>query len=474
MRTREEMAANGSVPLGQSNAAAGDGHVSCANHHAAAIPTELSAIQCVSQDQVTRADSGGAPPAPIRRKAVRRVKIKLSPTSGVPGADVSVGHRATDNQSPTANSGSGQLTRESQDSSAAPDQSAGHHIGVPLLPCASVGVDQVVPDIHQVPVHPLTFRPGTFTPAMIAAMDGVTMAAIQSLHREHRAIQRAVGDMDRRIKAEARWFAVRRYRAEGIPLPAGKFPDVTKADEQMVVATRVRFFTIRASIEAERKACQKELLALVKPLPIMAWAKDVKGLGIASVAAIIGEAGDLANYANPGKLWKRMGLAVIDGKSQGKRTNAEEAARHGYSPQRRSEMHVVGDCMVRAGGPYADLYRARKAVEMERDGITKMHAHKRALRYIEKRLLREMWQVWRGATFAVAPNPPLPSAEELAGQVLNDTRDTVAGQDGDLKHRDFQLPHVSVQPSRAKRVRRARSGTKPNGGMPGAEMAAAE
>lgn len=282
-------------------------------------------------------------------------------------------------------------------------------------------------------------RGGFITPPKIE--DGV-IAAIQSLHREHRALQRARGDMDRRIKADERWFAVRRLRAAGEPLPPGKFPETTKADAAMVIATRQRFFTIRDVIETERKACQKELLKLVKPLPVMAWVGTVKGLGLPSVAAIIGEAGDLAAYSNPGKLWKRMGLAVIDGKGQGKRNNAEEALRHGYSPARRSEMHVVGDCLVRAGGPYADLYRERKAYEAERDGITKMHAHKRALRYIEKRLLRQMWQAWRGAIVEMETEGLLPSVilnlrkftqeeiDAMAGHNGNDSHPQVASQDG--------------------------------------------
>lgn len=353
---------------------------------------------------------------------------------------------------------------------------------------ASVGMDQSVIGAHSSSVHPQTISRGdedsrrrereTYQRkrARLGLTGDITkpvelppvIAAIQSLHREHRAIQRQVGDMDRRIKAEARWFAVRRYRAEGIPLPPGKFPDVTKADEQMVVATRARFFLIRAHTEEIRKACQKELIAQVKPLPIMAWATGVKGLGIASVAAIIGEAGDIGGYANPGKLWKRMGLAVIDGKAQGKRSNAEEALRHGYSPQRRSEMHVVGDCLVRAGGPYADLYRARKAVEMEREGVTKMWAHKRALRYIEKRLLRELWQVWRGAAADVEPTANLPPADSLAGHIENDIQNALASQDGDQAPPATHLERVSVQPSRSKRVRRASTEAKPEGTLSGA------
>jgi len=424
---------------------------------------ELAASPLVSSDLGTVAASGDgqhgfdipmadAIPAPIRRKAVRQAGRFVKSKIGLPDASVSVGHTSGDTHGEPANSGSGHMAVDDHSKRAAPDQFAGQLDDGALSPLAGVGMDLAVDDIPISRVHPQT------------------IAAIQSLHREHRAIQRQMGDMERRIKAEARWFAVRRYRAEGIPLPTGKFPDVVKTDEQMVITTRARFFAIRDYTEQQRKECQKELLKLVKPLPIMAWAGAVKGLGLPSVAAIIGEAGDLGNYSNPGKLWKRMGLAVIDGKSQGKRTNAEEALRHGYSPVRRSEMHVIGDCLVRAGGPYADLYRARKATEMEREGITKMHAHKRALRYIEKRLLREMWQAWRGTKHGVDSNQHVSPADSLAGPIGSENQLGIASRDGDQRACDTQIRTVPVQPSRVKRVRRTKSLMKPEDALSGANM----
>jgi hypothetical protein len=428
MRDRDELAANRCVEIPVPPAVNGDGQFKVDNQMNHAIPK------------------------PIRRKAVRQAKGKPKSTVSLPDANVSVGHTSGETHVEPANSGSGHMGVDYHSRRAAPDQFAGQRSLGNRSTSASVGMDLAVDDIPISRVHPQI------------------IAAIQSLHREHRAIQRQMGDMERRIKAEARWFAVRRYRAEGIPLPAGKFPDVTKADEQMVIATRARFFAIRDYTEQQRKECQKELLKLVKPLPIMAWAGAVKGLGLPSVAAIIGEAGDLANYSNPGKLWKRMGLAVIDGKSQGKRTNAEEALRHGYSPARRSEMHVIGDCLVRAGGPYADLYRARKAVEMEREGITKMHAHKRALRYIEKRLLREMWSAWRGASAVLHPLMEVPPADELAGPIVCEDQMGIASRGGDQSRAEIHTASVSVQLSRVKRVRRTQPLKKPSDELSGANM----
>ena len=100
------------------------------------------------------------------------------------------------------------------------------------------------------------------------AADPALIHIIRSLHREHRGIQRSVGDWTRRIKAEERWFAVARMRAAGEPLPDGKFPKVTDADEAAVIATRARYFAARDFTETQRKACQKELLKAAKQLPV--------------------------------------------------------------------------------------------------------------------------------------------------------------------------------------------------------------
>lgn len=245
---------------------------------------------------------------------------------------------------------------------------------------------------------------GTANPALIHL--------IRSLHREHRGIQRAVGDWSRRIKAEERWFAVVRIRATGEELPDSKFPKTTPADEAAVIATRARYCAARDFTEQQRKACQKELLKAAKQLPAAAWVQSVRGFGMPSFAAVVGEAGDLGSYDSVAKLWKRMGLAVIDGKAQRRVSDAAEAARHGYNPRRRSEMHVVGECILKAGGPYREVYDQRKAYEAERDpAMSKIHAHRRAMRYVEKRLLRDLWRAWRQATVAADATRPMPAAD---------------------------------------------------------------
>ena len=149
----------------------------------------------------------------------------------------------------------------------------------------------------------------------------------------------------------------------------------------------------REVIERSRKEVEKRLVVLAKALGVSAWIMEQRGVGLLSLAAIVGEAGNLSDYANPAKLWKRMGLAVINGERQ-RKVAGDAALDHGYSPRRRSIMWTIGDCIVKAGGPWRDLYDARKALELTRVA-TKGHAHNRAKRYVEKRLLRDLWRAWR-------------------------------------------------------------------------------
>lgn len=150
----------------------------------------------------------------------------------------------------------------------------------------------------------------------------------------------------------------------------------------------------RAGIEKHRKLVEKRLVQLAISLPVAPWVEGVRGVGMLSLAGIVGEAGDLADYSNPAKVWKRMGLAVMPDGTRQRRVAGVEGIEHGYSPSRRSMVWTIGTCILKAGGPYKAVYDARKLYETERVE-TKAHAHNRAQRYTEKRLLRDLWSEWR-------------------------------------------------------------------------------
>lgn len=155
-----------------------------------------------------------------------------------------------------------------------------------------------------------------------------------------------------------------------------------------------------AVLDGSSTALEKQLAKIVRGHPVHAWAKDVKGLGDLSLAGLIGEAcGNPGDYKSASALWKRFGLAVIEGERQRRVAGAEAALIHGYAPQRRAFAYVVSCNLMKSQGsegPYRKVYDERKAYELARE-VPKAHAHNRALRYMVKRLLRDLWAADRRA-----------------------------------------------------------------------------
>ena len=142
----------------------------------------------------------------------------------------------------------------------------------------------------------------------------------------------------------------------------------------------------------ERLAIEKQMIEIAKESPLAPFVERTRGFGYLGLALILAEAGDLRNYDNPAKLWKRFGLAVFDGKAQ-RRVTGEAAIEQGFSPKRRAVMFVIGDALVKQGAEYRQVYLDRKAYEVERNPeIKPIAAHRRAQRFMEKRLLRELWK----------------------------------------------------------------------------------
>ena len=178
----------------------------------------------------------------------------------------------------------------------------------------------------------------------------------------------------------------------------------------------------------------KSLSRNAKTLPIQSLVESISGVGFAGVAAIIGEAGaDLSEFPSHQHLWKRLGLAVVGGRSQGNAgpsAKSEDYIEHGYNPQRRSIVRsCIGTPLMLRGEknsyrPQYDEYKARIIFENEsgafsgraaeecarakRAGsapnkhnlegrLTPAHINARALRYMEKCFIRDLWCAWHDA-----------------------------------------------------------------------------
>jgi hypothetical protein len=210
----------------------------------------------------------------------------------------------------------------------------------------------------------------------------------QAWHRAEKGLTLQAKALCRRLAAGDKKEAEAVYRAA---MGKGEHPLAEVALSAIFPLTEGR-----DAIAKQRLAVEKRLAKLAKGLPVAPWVESVRGVGLASLAALVGEAGDLSNYATVAKLWKRLGLAVMSDGTRQRKIGGEAALEHGYSPARRSVVWNIGACIVKAGGPLKEVYDARKAYEAERVE-TKAHAHNRAQRYLEKRFVRDLWVHWRKA-----------------------------------------------------------------------------
>jgi hypothetical protein len=169
-----------------------------------------------------------------------------------------------------------------------------------------------------------------------------------------------------------------------------------KSDDIALLAIITPYRNAMASLDQAAKNIEKILAK--QAIETSIWndfGKNVRGLGPLSMAGFIGEAGrDISEYRSVSALWKRFGLAVIGDERQRRVSDAELAVIHGYDPQRRSYAYVLAANLMRSqgtDGPYRKIYDQRKEFEGAKEGITKAHAHNRALRYMTKELLKHAW-----------------------------------------------------------------------------------
>lgn len=194
------------------------------------------------------------------------------------------------------------------------------------------------------------------------------------------------------------------------------------------------------ALNEELKKLKKEMEALAIQLPVAGWVKhpDRRGFGLLGLAIVVGEAGDLANYANPAKLWRRMQCAPFSPEGTGKTLmgstwrkyakregslTKEQWKDMGYSPRRRSVSYLIGKALMmlnRTGitgdldevdggslendganvrssvpGPYRKRYEEAKAkahvVHPDwPDGRCDSHG----MLLATKKLLKDLWRVW--------------------------------------------------------------------------------
>lgn len=225
-----------------------------------------------------------------------------------------------------------------------------------------------------------------------------------------------------------------------------KFVEASALIKQVVageVASDVHVIvtTTMVAIDAfnrEKDSLEKAMRALAKQLPIAKWVEedDQRGFGILFLAIVIGETGDLHNYENPAKVWRRLGCAPYTkngetlmgatwrgrGKSKGNKLHAADWEEFGYSPRRRSISYLIGEGIVKqnGNGPYRARYNYTKTKAGEdhpewlqcpkcegtgRKGKAKcsnckgsgevwMRCHRHGMLLATKLLLKNLWLEW--------------------------------------------------------------------------------
>jgi len=228
-----------------------------------------------------------------------------------------------------------------------------------------------------------------------------TFNDLESLCEEIKANHRMREDLLRaEMRINQQCLSICTRLCEGSPEEGEKlFKAVKKGEEHpeklYAMGALIDLLPHADGLAKSQKKYLKRMEKLAKQLPVWEWCEGVRGFGPLNLAKIVAEAGMLHNYPGPAKLWRRMGLAVINGKSQ-RRVTGDAALEQGYSPHRRSLMFNVGGPLIKQGEEYREIYLERKEVEREKlpEG-SKMHIHLRAQRYMEKRLLRDLWREWK-------------------------------------------------------------------------------
>lgn len=171
---------------------------------------------------------------------------------------------------------------------------------------------------------------------------------------------------------------------------------------------------------------EKRLEPLAEQLPVWAgWARDVPGLGAISVLGVVAECPEMhlmidhhpkRGWLGPSKVWKRFGLAVINGRRQHKTRDKDEAEEQGLCPRRKALAYVISGTLVQYGSPYRAVYlreRAKKDAKLKVGGFGEDpsylaafdessgewkpgHAHAHALGCAVKQCLVDFWRVWHG------------------------------------------------------------------------------
>lgn len=227
--------------------------------------------------------------------------------------------------------------------------------------------------------------------------------AMTRLSLQAQAILRRHFDDDK--KKAAKFFAIVKADFKKGKAPVNTEDAKTEADQAYSLTHA--YLLSMVPLEEQRKKYEVLLAERAKELPIAHMVDEIKGFSYLGLGKVVGELGDMSAYQKGiAGVWKRAGLAVIDGERQRKCTNAEKAKLHGYDPQRRSVFWNIMDSMFRHQGTaekgnatrYRLYYEQQKEKELDKaltdDSIKPYIAERRARRHTTKLLIKDLYVEW--------------------------------------------------------------------------------
>jgi len=281
--------------------------------------------------------------------------------------------------------------------------------------------------------QPINYAPHEEFPTYDPTPNQDIIDKIVSLHRLRQGMIKAQTKLKLQAMAAIR-FAVREdgdYDSDESKAKARKKADAlyraVEADPDHELHGNVMPYLLALQpLDAQRALYEKQMVKSARLLPVYGWTQSVKGFGDVSFATIVGECGDIGTYKSVAAVWKRLGLAVFNGKRQGNPGDGATAADwivHGYNKQRRSVSWNMRNNLIGGMGKFRPafgddvwanpeltylqrVFVDRARYESEKLGLPvtesekgkesyKKHPTNRAMRYTEKRMLRELYKAWR-------------------------------------------------------------------------------
>jgi hypothetical protein len=176
-------------------------------------------------------------------------------------------------------------------------------------------------------------------------------------------------------------------------------------------------------IKVRRDEIESDMIRLARLVPLGTFIEETRGFDLIGLAVIVGEAGNLSNYPNVAKLWRRLGYGMAKGhEAKAYSTwrlegglDADDWTSAGYSPKRLGQIYGVVTVplfMSKAKNKYGEVYTRRRAhTAVTHPDWTKGHSDNDARRVMTKALLADLWSAWRRAMEILETTACVPSAE---------------------------------------------------------------